>query len=83
MRVSVGEKDPGYRIDAGQYRVLFNGEPQSFNLTGRIVRTADEEMGFIEFYQRAPDGRGIVTGEGGVFPTFVEHGTVVIERMPD
>jgi hypothetical protein len=77
MRISLDLNDPGYRMDAHCWTVLFNGVPQTGKDSHAVV-TADEERGLIVFYARDAAGNLIRHPKQMV----TEHGRVVLLKMP-
>ena len=67
MRMSVDKTDPGFRCDANEYAVRFNGDLAWF------VQTADEEAGFIEFFSVGGD---LVVGDR---PANITHVDINVE----
>lgn len=77
MRVSAMPDDPGYPAFCRNRRViiLLDGDPQ------RLVRTADEERGFL--VRLRVDDRGRPIFQGGDIVEEIILGKVEIRRMAD
>lgn len=71
MRKSTIKGDPGYDADAHRYVIIFDGVEQT-KTTGRLIRTADEEIGIVVFDK--------IGSDGALVADIVEHGTVKIRR---
>jgi len=80
VRVSVNEGDPGFVSNAGDYLILFNGEPQRFAETGRAIITADEGGRFIEYYRAVAIGSDVMerNADYSGMAVFREEGVVSI-----
>lgn len=81
MRLSTLAHDPGYRDDHAEFVVMLDGEPQSPELTGRAIVTADEAAGAIWYYPCAHDG-GLLEWGGFADPSVeMVEGKVSVYRI--
>ena len=81
MNLSVLIDDPGYRPDHAEFVVLYNGEPQSLEQSGRSIVTADEGERRIWFREMADDGGLVAFACGLEFDVQELEGAVSIYRI--